>query len=70
MKNSRIRYRKERIGHNYKEIVVIEQTVGQKWHFITDSFLTISNTLRQFPVLNSITPEAHVQPVCFKKLKC
>ena len=69
MKNSRIRYRKERIGHNYKEIVVIEQKVGQKLHFIPDSFLTISNTLRQFPVLNSITPEAHVQPVCYKQLR-
>ena len=33
------------------------------------SFLTISNALKQFPVLNSITPEAHARPVCFIKLK-
>ena len=56
MKNSRIRYRKERISRNYKEIVVIEQTAMQKMAFIPDSFLTISNAFKQFPVLNLITP--------------
>jgi len=38
MKNSRIRYHKERIG-NYKEIVVIEQTAMQKMAFYTGFFL-------------------------------
>ena len=39
MKNSRIRYHKERIGHNYKEIVTIEQTVGQKTALYSGFFL-------------------------------
>jgi hypothetical protein len=60
MKNSCIRYRKERIGHNHKEIVIIDQAAGQKMAFIVNSFLTISNALKQFPGLNLITPEAHM----------
>jgi len=59
MKNSCIRYHKERISHNYKEIVAIEQKAWQQMGFIIDSFLTISNALKQFPVLNLIIPEAH-----------
>jgi len=59
MKNSCIRYRKERIGHNCKEIIVIEQKAGGKMAFILNSFLTIFNALKQFPVFNLITPEAH-----------
>jgi hypothetical protein len=39
MKNSRIRYRKEKISHNYKEILVIEQTAGQKMLFYKGFFL-------------------------------
>jgi len=39
MKNSRIRYRKERIGHNYKEIIVIEQTAGQRMLFYKEFLL-------------------------------
>jgi hypothetical protein len=39
MKNSRIRYRKKRIGHNYKEIAVVEQTAMQKTTFYTGFFL-------------------------------
>jgi hypothetical protein len=39
MKNSRIRDRKERIGHSYKEMVVIEQTAMQKATFYPGFFL-------------------------------
>jgi len=39
MKNSRIRYRKERIGHNYKEIVANTQTTEQKMAFYPGFFL-------------------------------
>jgi len=68
MKNSRIRYRKERIGHNYKEIIVIEQTAGQRMLFYKEFFLNdISNTLRQFPVLNLIIPESPVGRFLFHK---
>jgi len=70
MKNSRIRYRKERTCRKLKDMVAVQRNFIEKYIILPGSFLTISNPLKQFPVLNLITPEAHSQPICFIKLKC
>ncbi|MBT9439847.1 MAG: hypothetical protein GAS50_11745 [Desulfobacterales bacterium] len=59
MKNSRIRYHKERIGHNYKEIMIIEQTAGQKTACYTGFFLNDILCVQTVSCFECITPEAH-----------
>jgi len=51
MKNSRISYRKERTCQEWKIIVAIQQAFKNN-KILQGSFLTISNALKQFPVLN------------------
>jgi hypothetical protein len=63
MKNSRIRYRKERTYRKLKDMVAVQRNFIEKYIILPGSFLTISNALKQFPVLKLITPEAHALPV-------
>ena len=50
-----------------KTIVTVQEALKKNDNILQGSFLTISNTLKQFPVLNLITPEAYARPVCFIK---
>jgi len=64
MKNSRIRYRKERTCRKLKDMVAVQLNFIEKYTTLSGSFLTISNALKQFPVLNFIIPEALSWLVC------
>ncbi len=44
-------------------MVAVQRNFIEKYIILSGSFLTISNALKQFPVLKLITPEAHAQPV-------
>jgi len=58
MKNSRIKYHKERTRREFKYIVAVQHNFIEKYIILTGYFLMISNAFKQFPGLNSITPEA------------
>jgi len=44
-------------------MVAVQRNFIEKYIILSGSFLTISNALKQFPVLKLITPEAHARPV-------
>jgi len=44
-------------------MVAVQRNFIEKNIILPGSFLTISNALKQFPVLKLITPEAHALPV-------
>ncbi|RLC23152.1 MAG: hypothetical protein DRH21_07405 [Deltaproteobacteria bacterium] len=77
MKNLRIRYRKKRTCHKLKDMVAVQRNFIEKYIILSGSFLTISNALKQFPVLNFIIPEAlswlgcllYINTYCFIKIK-
>jgi len=46
-----------------KTIATVQQAIKENNDILQGSFLTISNTLKQFPVLNLITPEAHARQI-------